>query len=97
MLSPVSMRNIFFKYCFVLFRELRKVVDDGRTGGIVRPGRPELLQLAYHNSLPFVGKTGITAVADRPASLRIIGFLKQGCRASSFCFSQKYSIFLVAN
>ena len=53
---------LFFLSLHVLFRELRKVVDDGRTGGIVRPGRPELLQLAYHNSLPFVGKTGITVV-----------------------------------
>jgi hypothetical protein len=36
-------------------RELRKVADKGGTGAVARPTRPELLQLAYHNSLPFIG------------------------------------------
>jgi hypothetical protein len=41
---------------FPMFRELRKVAYTDKTDAVRRPGRPELLQLAYHNSLPFVGQ-----------------------------------------
>merc|ERR1719471_1414981 len=39
----------------MFLKELKKVVSSNKEGGDLRPSYQDLKQLAYHNSLPFVG------------------------------------------
>ena len=61
------MSLVLLLYC----RELRKVADKGKPGGVLRPGRSELLQLAYHNSLPFIGVFSVDPVHQEVVKGRV--------------------------